>query len=233
MYKAEILLVSAHAEKLFNLFLLFYPEQYRKKYGHEMLLLFQDMYQEELTKKGDISLTFWFSQFVDITKSVIEQHIDMIQRQGMKKYLQQTLHVNSYNIISVIFLLPVILMTCVEVISRITQGDLTHYNRPVYAFFSHTFLYWTPVLYTWVILFPLLAAVISFIPIVKSFLKRKTGLSSLKFILPNIIGIAISLFGLGFIALIRLHDFVPCTIHGLTNLGFEKLNYILSVCRNA
>jgi hypothetical protein len=163
MYDATELSVPANAEKLFNFLLFFYPKQYRKKYEQEMRLLFQDMYQEELIKKGSISLTFWLAQFGDITKSVSEQHINMIQKQGMKKYLEQTLHINKYNVISGIFLLPVIFMTLVEIISRIAQGDLTHYNRPVYAFFSHTFLYWTPIPFIWVILFPLFAALISFI----------------------------------------------------------------------
>ena len=89
MYGTTPLSIPTNAEKLFNFLLLFYPQQYRKKFGQEMFLLFRDIYQEELTKKGSVSLAFWFTQFGDITKSVIEQHIDMIGKQGMKKYLQQ------------------------------------------------------------------------------------------------------------------------------------------------
>jgi hypothetical protein len=233
MYDTTPLSVPTNAEKLFNFLLFFYPKQYRRKYGKEMRLLFQDMYQEEVTKKGSVSLTFWFSQVGDITKSLIEQHIDIIQKQGIKKYLQQTFHINKYNVISGIFLLPVFFMTLVELISRIAQGDLTHYNRPVYAFFSHTFLYWTPILFTWVILFPLLAALISFIPLVKAISKKKVSVFSIAFLHRNIITIGILFIGFGFIALIKLHDFMPCMFYGLTHFGFGQFGHIVSVCRRA
>jgi len=233
MYKTVTLPVSTNAEKLFNFFLLFYPEQYRKKYGQEMLMLFHDMYQEELEKKGNIGVEFWFSQVGDMTKSVIEQHIDMIGKQGMKKYLQNTLHINKYNMVSGIFLLPIFFMTLTEIISRIAQGDLIHYNRPVYAFLSHTPLYWTPVLFTWVILFPLVAALISFIPLVKAISKKNVSIFSFAFLKKNTITIGILLIGFGFIALIKLHDFMPCMFYGITHFGFGQFNHIVSVCRKA
>lgn len=233
MYETNQLSLPTSAEIFFNFLLQFYPQSYRKRFGQEMLFVFKDTYQEELKKRGKVGIGFWLVQVGDITKSVLEQHIDEIGKKGMKKYLQQTLHINTYNIISLVFLLPVILMTGIEIISRIVQGDLTHYNRPVYAFFSHTFLYWTPVLFTWVILFPLIAAILSLIPLIKSLAKKNTPLFSWVFIQKNILGIAILLFGLGFIALIRLHDFAPCVIHGLTHVGFGQFSHIIAVCRNA
>src|SRR5579872_3592914 len=202
MYNATQLQVSTKADKIFAFFLFLYPDSYRKQYGNEMQLVFHEMYQEELNKNGNIRFSFWLSQVGDLTKSIIHEHIDEMQSKGMKKYLQHTLHSNAYNIVSIIFLLPVILMTGIEIISRVTQGDLTHYNRPVYNFFSHTFLYRTPVLFTWVILFPALAAIISLIPLVKSLTKKKTSLFSITFLRKNIFGIAIFFFGLGFIAFI-------------------------------
>src|SRR6185312_6663899 len=99
MYDTTQLSLPTNAEKLFNFLLLFYPEQYRRKYGQEMRLLFQDLYREEIAKKGSVSATFWLIQIGDITKSVIEQHIDMIQKQGLKKYLQKTLHINRFNVL--------------------------------------------------------------------------------------------------------------------------------------
>ena len=198
-----------------------------------MRLVFHDMYQEELNKRGIVGIGFWLSQSGDITKSVIEQHIDDIAKKGMKKYLQQTLHINTYNIVSCIFLLPVIFMTLVEIISRVAQGDLTHYNRPVYAFLSHTVLYYAPVLFTWVILFPLLAALISLIPLIQAMSKKKISLFSFAFFRKNILSVGILLIGLGFIALIKLHDFMPCMFYGVTHFGFGQLGHSISVCRKA
>lgn len=233
MYDATQIPIPRYAERLFNVSLLLYPEAYRKKFGQEMRLVFTEIYHEEYVKNGKVGFGFWLSQIGDITKSVIEQHIDDIGKKGMKKYLQQTLHINTYNIISIVFLLPVILMTGVEVISRIAQRDLTHYNRSVYVFFSHTFLYWNPVLFTWVIIFPVVAAVISLVPLFKSLIQKKVSPFSWNFVKSNFIGIAILLFGLGFLALIKLHDFMPCMFYGLTHFGFGQLNHTLSVCSNA
>lgn len=233
MYETTSLQLSHRAEKIFLFFLQFYPKQYRKRFGQEMFYVFQDVCQEELENHKTLSASFWIRQIVDIARSIMHEHLLEVQHKGMKKYLEQTFHLSPYYIVSMGFLLPVILMTCTEILSRIIQKDMTHYNRPLYAFFSHTFLYWPPVLFTWVIIFPLLAAFISLIPLVVSFKKRKTAFLSWRFLLSNIIGIAILLFGFGFIALIRLHDFLPCLFYGLTHFGFGQLHRILSVCQKA
>ncbi len=233
MYKTATLSVLTNAEKLFNFLVLFYPEQYRKKYGQEMFMLFQDMYQEELTKNGNIGLGFWFFQVGDITKSIIEQHIDEIGKKGMKKYLQQTFHINTYNVIGGILLLPIFIVFFIDVIARIVQGDLVHYNRPVYAFLSHTFFYQFPIQFTWVVLFPILAVAINIVPLIGNARKKHFNVLNLTFLKRNAISILFLVFGLFFVLLIKFHDFAPCMFYGLTHFGFGQLNHIISVCRKA
>ena len=233
MYETNTVPIQKSAEKMFLFMLSFYPEEYRKHFGQEMLFVFEDLCQEELEKNNRLTVGFWIREIADVTQSILQEHIHELNKKGMKKYLQQTFHINSYNLVSIVLLLPILLMTGIDIVSRFVQGDLVHYNRPVYTFFSHTFLYWRPVLFTWVILFPLLAVIISVIPLVKSLQEKKVSLLSWAFVRKSIFGVAILLFGLGFIALIRLHDFVPCMFYGLTHFGFANLNHILSVCKKA
>lgn len=225
--------VPKTAERIFTLMLLFYPEEYGKRYGNEMKLVFSDMYSEERSKNGKIGLGFWLHQFADIGKSVIEQHIDTLGKKGMKQYLQQILHINKYNVVGGIFLLPAFIVLCIDVVSRIVQGDLVHYNRPVYSFMSHTPLYWYPVLFTWVIIFPFLAVVINLIPLVKNISKTHGKSKYMRFIAQNIITILLVSFAAFFILIVKFHDFGPCMLHGIARLGFEHLTKIVAICRNA
>jgi hypothetical protein len=231
MYETTIISVPRNAKKMFELLLLLYPTQYRKEYGREIELVFYDLYQEEIAKKGNAGFRFWFSQVGDILQSVIEQHKELVLKVGMKRYLQQTLHVNKYNVIGFLFLLPFLLMFTTDLISRIAQGDLTHYNRPVYHYLSQTPLYWTPVLFSIVVLFPLIAVTVNVIPLLQ---QKKKRMFSLVYLRKNIITFIIILAGLGCIAIIKLHDFMPCMIHGLLKeAGLINFSKVFAVCRNA
>ena len=233
MYDAKQLLLPAGAEMFFNFLLQFYPESYRKRFGQEMFLVLNDTYQEEVEKKGRVGFGFWLSQIGDITQSILGQHIDEIYNKGMKKYLQQTLHINKYNVIGGIFLLPVFTVFLIDLIARIVQGDLVHYNRPVYALLSHTPLYWTPVLFTWIVVFPLLAIGFNFIPLIKILIKKNNNIKSWQFLRQNLVSILLFGFGAFFILLVKFHDFGPCMLHGLARLGFEHFTHIVAVCKNA
>ncbi len=151
----------------------------------------------------------------------------------MKKYLQQTLHFNIYNIVGGILLLPFLLLFTIDLISRIVQADLTHYNRPVYAFLSHTFIYYTPVLFSIAILFPTLAVLLNLIPVVQTIIKNRKTIKKFAFVRLNLLSIVLLIIGLGFLAIIKLHDFVPCMLHGLLRLTFDKFPQLVSFCRNA
>ena len=61
-------------------------------------------------------------------------------------------------------MLPAFTVFMIDILGRIAQGDLTHYNRGIYNFLSHTPLYWTPVLFTWIIAFPAIAIILEIIP---------------------------------------------------------------------
>lgn len=226
--------VPKNLDGIISFFLFLYPKQYRNKFGQEIRLLVTELYQEERNKKGTVGLGFWFSQAGDVTKSVIEQHIDEIGKKGMMKYVQNTLHINKFNVIGGILLLPAITVFFIDVFSRIVQGDLAHYNHPVYSFMSHTPLYWQPVLVTWVIVFPLLAVGINLIPLLKNLItKHHNKIKSWNFLWQNLITLLLLGFGTFFILLVKFHDFGPCMLHGIARLGFEHFNHIVEVCNNA
>lgn len=217
-------------ENLYNSLLYLYPEKYRAQYSHEMRLVFREMYQEQLKSRGKVGLEFWFLQIIDIVKSVIGEHLTLIEKAGIKKYSQQTLHINKYNVIGFLFLVPFFLMFATDLVSRIAQRDLTHYNRPVYHYLSQTPLYWTPVLYTIVIVFPLMAIALNVIPILHQKRKRVVDWN---FVRKNFIALIIILTGLGCISIIKLHDFLPCMIHGLLNGRLTQFSQLFPYCQKS
>ncbi|SRR5258708_22323 len=172
MDKIEKSLVITKGYVFYKSLLLLYPDIYRKKFGQEMLILFADIYKETIAKKGKVGFVFWFAVFLDTTKSALEQHLQLVKKQGVKKYLQNTLRINRYNIIGALLLLPFLSVFVIDLVARISQGDLVHYNRPVYNLLSHTLFYWTPILFIWVILFPTLAILVNLIPLIQNIVKK-------------------------------------------------------------
>lgn len=188
-----------------------------------MVADFSDLYQEELTAKGKISLGFWLSSLSDLFASALNQHIELVKSDGLKNYLQQNWYFNRYNLVGLLLLSPSLVAFAIEFISRILQGDLTHYNRTTYALLSHTLFWQTPVLFTWIVIFPVLAVFINLLPLLqKRFSFRQ-----------QLITLVIITFGLGFLAVVKLHDFAPCFIHGLTRVGIGQIPQIISICQKA
>lgn len=208
---------------LYKTLLSFYPYQYRKRFGAEMLFVFEELYKEEIAKNGKTGPRFWFSIIRDATQSIIVQHLDSMKKQGIRKYLQQTLHINKYNLVGFILLLPILIVSAIDLISRIMQGNLFRYNRATYAFLSHSFLYKFPVIFIWVVLFPVLAVAINIIPLITKRDKKHI----------NILSVVVLIAGLSFLAMIKLHDFAPCVVHGLFKVGIGQLPHVISVCRKA
>lgn len=151
----------------------------------------------------------------------------------MKRYLQDTLNINRYNLFGIFLLLPAFIVFTMDLLSRILQGDLSHYNRPVFRFLSHTPLYCEPVLFIWVIVFPFLAIIVNLIPFFKNLCKKHANIKSLSFIKQNFLTAIILLFAILFILLIRFHDFVPCMVHSILKIGFFQLFNVISVCEKA
>ena len=209
-------------ERVYKFLLVFYPKTYKQRFLEEMLLVLNDLKVDELREKGKIGLNFWLFQFSDLSKSVIEENLDDMQKRGMRKYFR----LNNYNIIGAVLVLPVFIVFLVDILSRISQGDLTHYNRVTYNFLSHTPLYWTPVLFIWIVLFPAVAILLNIIPLLKNRNNRA-------FVKNNIVTIGILLFGLFVLAIVKFHDFAPCLIHSIFSRGFNEFPQILNYCSRA
>ena len=231
---SENTMVEEKSDRLYEMLLLLYPEPYRKKFGREMLYTFQDMRAEEQTKHGNAGIDFWSSILIDTVLSALHEHGDILRKEGMKKYLHQTLKLNNYNLISLILLLPFLLMGCIDFAGRILQGDLGHYNPGTYAALSQTPLYWYPILFTWVILFPILAVVVSLIPLAIN--SKKSSWRGIDYLKQNPVGVIIITVGILLLAAVKLHDFLPCMVHMVHTIslqGFGKLPTIISLCRKA
>lgn len=151
----------------------------------------------------------------------------------MKSYFQKTLNLSWQNVLRLILLLPFFTILSIDAISRIIQGDLFHYNRTVYGFLSHTPVYWFPVFFTWIVVFPLLAVLINGVPLVRQIGQKHTSLFSFAFVKQNISSFLLLGIGLAFLAFLPLHDFAPCMLHGILSRGLQELIPLLQYCRNA
>ncbi len=233
MYDTKDSAVSTKHDALYKTVLLLYPTQYRKRFGQEMLFVFEDMYQEELAKHGRVGTRFWLSVFIDTIGSVIAQHIDMIRKQGMKNYLQQTLHINKYNVIGGILLLPFIVLLGSDFIGRVIQGDFSHPNMTLIGYLSRSILYSGQAPLLWVVLVysPLLAILLNIIPFITSLKKKnkKLVLTNILFVNP----LALVIMGMGFLFLVVAfgHDVIPCFVHRF--FSSWDLFHTIAICKNA
>jgi hypothetical protein len=75
------------AKLFYNFLLSFYPQPYRREYGYEMKLLFQDLYTEEVSKKRGVNLGFWLNLIWDVFVSTLSQHKQLLQKVGPVRYL--------------------------------------------------------------------------------------------------------------------------------------------------
>src|SRR5258706_8657148 len=206
MYEVSDKTIPTNAVTIFRTLLFLYPSAYQKRYAAEISLLFQDLYRDELVKHGKAGIRFWFSQSTDILKSVLGEHINEINKKGMKKYLKQDLYINNYNIFGGLLLMPFIILLGVDLISRIFQSDLTH-----------TPFYWPPFLFVWILLFPAIAVFINLIPIAEYMRKGQKEMFGSLFFKQNIVTLILLGIGLILLTFLPLHDFIPCMFHNLTH----------------
>jgi hypothetical protein len=228
---SENAMVEEKSDRLYEMLLLLYPEPYRIKFGREMLYTFRDMRDEERTKHGMAGVVFWSTILFDTLLSAVHEHREAIRKDGMKKYLHRTPKLNNYNLVSLILLLPFLLMAGIDLISRILQGDLFHYNRAAYAAVSQTPLYWYPILFTWVILFPILAIIISLIPLAMN--GKKMAWPGIAYLRQNPGSVILITVAALLLAMVKLHDFVPCLVHNISMNSFRNIPSIISLCRKA
>lgn len=229
----ELSITTVKENTLFRAFLFFYPKQYRKRFGEQIFVVFEDMYQEELEKNGRIGINFWIMQFADLSKSIIEQHFDFLDKYGFKKYMRDVLHFNKYNALGILFLLPFISVFLLDIVSRIFQGNLLRPNTLMLHGLYNSPLYWFPILFVWVFLFPVVAVFLNIIPLIKSCLKNRKHILSLTFLNMNFGTLMILFIALSAVACLYLHDFLPCVMTSVLSQGIVKIWHILSVCRNA
>jgi len=224
-------MVEDQADRFYELLLLLYPETYQNRFGVEMMYTFQDMRAEERTKHGKVGIGFWSGILIDTLLSALHEHGEALRKEGMKKYLQQTLKLNNYNLVSLVLLLPFLIMGCIDFAGRILQGNLGRYNPAAYSVLSQTPLYWYPILFTWVILFPLLAVIISLIPLAIN--SRKSSWRGIDYLKQNPVSVIIITVGILLLAVVILHDFAPCMVNNIMLQGFGHFQSIISLCRNA
>jgi hypothetical protein len=233
MYDTNKTVFQTRGCEFYKALLSFYPTAHRKRFGEQMLITFQDMYQEEVATQGKAGFRFWSSLILDTIQSIISQHVHTMIQQGFKKYF----HINTYNIVGGTLLLPFALIFMYGMIGRIVQGDLIHYNRSFEGALSHSFIYANYFGKPWVsiaiaIVFPAVAVLINLISLFTS-IKKAKKLSPKRLFLTNPIAVLITLIGLSFLVIIVGHDVVPCMWYGITHFGFGQLGHIVSVCRNA
>jgi len=210
-----------------------YPESFRDKFGGEIQMVFQDAYQEELAMRGTVSLGFWLSALIDLVQSVVAQHADIIRKQGMKSYLQETLQLNKFHVIGAILLLPFAFLLGVDFVGRVIQGDLLRSN----AEFAQGLSLWiagsgqAPLLWIIFVSLPLAAVVLNMIPVIRSRFAPKQAEAATKRL--NLLTVAIIVIGLGLVTFAFGHDVIPCLARHLLQNGLNNLPNTLAVCGNA
>ena len=209
-------------KKLFYL----YPKKYRDEFGNQILLVFKDLYNDELKDKGRVGFVFWILQFADLTNSLLSENMDSFFSKGFRKYF----NLNNYNIIGGLLLLPLFTVTFIDLLTRIAQRDLVHYNRPVYSALSHTLFYQPSVLFIWIVFFPLLAILLNILPIIKNLRKKRMNKA---FIRNNFWSFLFLFCGIFFLFMIRFHDFAPCFVHGILLKGINDLGPVINFCNGA
>src|ERR1043165_5863757 len=217
----ENILAFRKQDAFYKAMLLLYPEPYRNHFGDEMLLAFEDMYQEELETKGRIRLRFWISIFLDTAKSVLTEHMNMMKKQGVKNYL----NINTYNVIGGILLLPFLLILGSDFIGRVVQGDFSHPNMGAVGFLSRSILYsgYDKLLWALLVFAPLLAAVLNLIPVISSVRSENKKLSIRNLLFTNPLSSLVVGIGLLFILIVAGHDAIPCFVNHLISNGLGNI----------
>ncbi len=151
----------------------------------------------------------------------------------MKKKLYSTIHLHWYSVVGSVFLLPFFFTLSADVIARVLQGDLFHYSRPLYYFLSQTPFYAYPMFLAWMLVLPIAAVLINLIPLLMKVSEKPALFTDQRFLLKNSVSIIIVGAGLAFLAIIFLHDVVPCIVNGVIFGGLQEFFPILKHCSNA
>ena len=201
----------------YELLLLTYPKKYRQEYAQEMRQLFYDLYEEKRNQKGGVAFGFWIRLIWDIFVSTIDQHWQLGQKIGARKYFSEIWGFNKFFIVSLILIVPFLSLTLINFGTQFLVGR--------YNFFQSLYQnpFWLPFIGIIAIILPTFVIFLNLYLLVTDSRNTKQKLK------PYFWNYLIMF--LAFIPFVLLfgHDIVPCTIfeikqHGILNL-FDELNY--------
>lgn len=179
--------------RLYKKLLFLYPEQFRRKYGQQLLQTFDDILANEPSKFNRIGLCV--KEIFIMPINIVEQHLINISRRGG---LQKKTVVS---IVAFTLLVPFILSLMSDEIAESLYGQ----------HLFNTWLWSAPVLITWVIILPLISLVISLLTYLISVFRtsKKNGALSLQLrrSWPIITTFSLSL---GILLIVVFHDSAHC-----------------------
>ncbi len=176
-------------------------------------------------KKEDISLSFWTRLILDVIISTVDQHLQLLSKLGLTKYIKTVLGANGF----IFFISLVLLLPFISLMSFDTGMLLLTGSREIMKPFYNS-LFWSPqVILTVVFILPGLTVLLNFLVILKSASRKRYNLLTVNFITQNFFNLAVLFLGLGAIFILFAHDFIPCMVHqtfqkGLLNF-IPNLNY--------
>ena len=94
------------ADNTYLWFLSFYPKEYQREYGEQMLYVFRDLYREEIEAQGEISLFFWLRIIADVIISSSQQHMETIRNTEPKALTSKVIQHVPFALVIILFLLP-------------------------------------------------------------------------------------------------------------------------------
>jgi hypothetical protein len=211
-------------EKVYALLLSLYPDEYRTTFREEMLWVLSEMYAEN-TKS---TYEFWFLILLDTGKSVLLENRRNLMKQHVIFLTGQKIQINRYNIFGGVFLLPIIFVTLIDIVSRISEQNIAQPNTKILLWLYQTPLYNNTIVTIWVLLFPTAAILVNIAPLL---IEKKNH--SFHFMnKANRISYIIISLAILFLCVIKMHDLLPCLITGMLNHQID-LSQLLTSCQSA
>ncbi len=217
-------MTKQNAEKIYRMFLRFYPRSFRQSFEDDLILIFHDMYADN----NKHSVNFWFSLLGDIIKTNASSISYFNPQQYMANISSGKIQISVYNMMGGIFLFPFLFALSVDFVSRLIQGNLSHPNNAALSTMNNTFLYNGTILRIWLLVLPALAIIVNVYPLIQRYIHKEKVIS-----MKTIFSIIIIFLGLSFIAIVRLHDFAPCVMNGFFLHGNTNLSQLINNCQRA
>lgn len=170
-----------------------YPEQYRKKYGSQMVQTMDDMLAHESNRLQRVGI--WLKEIIVLPPNLFEQHMIAVSRRG--GLAPKTL----MGFVALALLIPFFISMILDEFSEHFTGQHLY----------ETWLWSQPVLTTWVILLPLISLFISLVTFL--LLVLRTSLRKGRFTLrlqKFWLLIVASVLSAGILFIVAFHDSANC-----------------------